>query len=262
MRVVTPLCLSVGLAAVSLIAAPVSGGHAQDKALRERASKFYDLLVAKQYRQSEMFVAAGDRDTYYAIEKPLIYDYKIKKVTFDKSTRTATLDMESTTKVRRPLLGELTIPLSYLSHWKLEHGVWVWYIPTSETRQTPFGQMTFSKKGLGEENGDSIKKKIADAPTAAALAHAVTASPTSIALGEKPGDTVLITLKNTLAGHVKLVAQDPKSSTFSLELFPPDLLQGGSATLRVKRLTTGPISPNQVTVRVEPTQQEIAIQVR
>jgi hypothetical protein len=233
-----------------------------EKALRERADKFYTLLVARQYRQSEPFVSAGDRDTYYAMEKPLLLDYKIKKITFDSHSQTATLDMESTTKVRRPMIGEMTIPLSYLSHWKRVNGVWFWYIPSTETRDTPFGKMVFSKKGVGQENAETIQKRIAEAPSPAAVLTAVKVSTNIVALGTKAGDTAIVSLKNTLPGRVKLVMEKPKNALFTFDLFPLELGEGDRATLIVKRLGPGVISPTQINLTVQPTQQQIVFQVR
>ena len=233
-----------------------------EKALRERADKFYTLLVARQYRQSEPFVSAGDRDTLLRDGEAASTGLQDQENHLRHHAQTATLDMESTTKVRRPMIGEMTIPLSYLSHWKRVNGVWFWYIPSTETRDTPFGKMVFSKKGVGQENAETIQKRIAEAPSPAAVLTAVKVSTNIVALGTKAGDTAIVSLKNTLPGRVKLVMEKPKNALFTFDLFPLELGEGDRATLIVKRLGPGVIPPTQINLTVQPTQQQIVFQVR
>ncbi len=255
MRFAVPFVLAIHVAAATV---PLS----VEKPLRARADQFYKLIVAKQFRQSEAFVSRGDRDTYYAMEKPLISDYMIKKVTLADHGKTATLEMESTTRVRRAMIGDIAIPLSYLSHWKLENGTWFWYIPSLETRQTPFGPMTFSKQGLGQENDETIKKKLAQAPSPEQVLTGVKVDVNTVALGEKPGDMAIVNFKNTLPGRVKLIVGEFKTPVLSLRLWPQELGSGDHATLMVKRTAAGKFDPTNIVFKVDPTQQQIVIQVR
>ena len=247
------------------MAIPLAGATSQapyEKAVLDRANKFYSLILAKQYRQAEMFISKGDRETYYATEKPLIFDYQIKKVTLDAKHKIATLDMESTTKVHRPMIGEMKIPLSYLSHWKLESGTWYWYIPNQEVRETPFGTMVFAKKGAGSASEDTLKKNMADAPSAAAVLTGVKADRTQVVLGDKPGDSVTVNLKNTLAGRVRLISDLPSNPLFTFQVTPTELEAGKEATMVVKRVSAGKLPPTGIVVKVTPTQQQIKIEVR
>ncbi len=261
MRIVGSLTLVCVLAGASANAAVAQTPAERD--VRARAEAFYSLLLAQKYRQAEPFVSADDRDTYYAMEKPQIMDFHITKFTLGKTGATAELEMSSTTRIRRPMIGEIEIPLSYLSHWKFENGNWFWYIPTDEVRQTPFGPMHFIKNSAADSIDESkLKRLIASGPTTDALRSGVKSDAQSISVGPNRGNGAVVHLQNTLPGPVTLSLSQAKDEDIEAVLSATRLSAGDKATLTVTRLSTKHYPAKHVLITVAPTQQVLDIVVR
>lgn len=255
-------CVAALLVLAGVVAAVPSTSPLENR-IRIRAEKFYQLLAGKKFRESEELVAPEDRDTYYAMEKPQITDFKIKAIHVAKGATTAELEMESTTRVRRPMVGDFQIPLSYRSHWKLEKGIWYWYLPADESHDTPFGPMHFTKNPASAPapSEADIRNKINNGVDLTSLTHAVKADKTVITLGKTVGETATVALHNTLNGTVRIAPDPIKDLGFAVRVVPSQVAAGQTATLTLTRVAGGPPEA-QFSILVVPTQEKLTFTVK
>ena len=237
-----------------------------ERVLRARVEAFYTYLVNKQYRKAEPLVIAKDRDNYYAQEKPDIKDFHIKSIEWGPDKKTAEISMVSKTIMRRARMGEFEVDFPYISHWKFENGAWWWYMPVVTERKTPFGTMRVQPKpveGAQEDSSDvNLKEKIANAPKLTSIQKGVSAEPNQIMLGQNVGDSGSVRIVNRLPGPVKLKVVDSGPATYSAQLTQTDVKSGGVSALVFKRNAVGKIDHGRVLISVEPTQQQIAVEVK
>lgn len=229
-----------------------------EESLRARVDQFYKLIREKKYRAAEELVAPESRDQYYAEEKPAIEDFKIESIAWDDNFTKANLTMASTMKLRTARLGEYPQQVPYLSHWILQNGQWMWYIPKVTARQTPFGTMHVNPNSPGAKDVD-LKDLIAKGPTEKDLALAIVADRSHLEL--KNGAHQEIKLKSSLPGPVKLKAQIISGSGFEAFLKSSDLEPHGKTELIVSRLQGTEFRAGRVSVLVIPTEQVIEISV-
>ena len=240
--------------------------HAQaalpsEKALRDRVAQFYGLLVEAKYRQTEPLVYPSDRDSYYASEKPVIRDYKVKSIEWGPDHKTAEISMVSRTLLRKARIGEFEVDFPYMSHWKFEKGQWWWYLPEVSKRATPFGEMPIEPKtGAGE--GINLHDMISKAPKPADLQNGVSADRKLIALIDSSGFRAVVKLQNKLPGTVQLELSAVDSKVFTAKLNSLELKQGDTAELEVERVKPGPADQPTISVLVKPTQQKLVFHVR
>src|SRR5580658_3680287 len=116
--------------------APVSEAEA---ALRARVDQFYQLLVAKKFRQAEALVVDDSKDLYYNWGKPDIKGFDIKSVEFLDGGRAAkvtlTVTMYMAVAGAAPILFHMPSP----STWRLEQGKWSLWIDPDIALMTPMG---------------------------------------------------------------------------------------------------------------------------
>ena len=159
------------------------------------------------------------------------------------------------------MVGEMEIPLSFVSHWKLVSGNWYWFIPQEDVRQTPFGPMHFNKSDLNSQKQVDLKKMIAQGPTPETLMSAVKADKTNLSIG--PGNaTAVVRFQITLSGPVDLSFVQPANTAFKLALRPAKIPGYAAGILVITRIHPSGTDVEQIVVTVEPTHQTIPIQVR
>lgn len=123
-----------------------------DKALRARVSQFYQAHVDAKYRLADQVVAEDSKDLYFAAAKPKYDSFEIIRVAYyDNFTKADAVVATKGTWVIRGNRMPVTMPST--TTWKLENGLWCWYIIPSKESETPFGTMHFDNKGPDSAGG-------------------------------------------------------------------------------------------------------------
>jgi hypothetical protein len=112
-----------------------------EKALRARASQFYQLEVDKKFRQAEALVAEDTKDYFYDNGKPDIKDFRFDKAEISEDGTQAKLTVTVTAVMKIPAIGVQEFKVVIPATWKIEKGEWVWYMEQEGTMDTPFGKI-------------------------------------------------------------------------------------------------------------------------
>jgi len=115
-----------------------------DDALRARITKFYQAQVEGKGRRAEELVAEDSKDVFYNMGKPKMLSFEIRDITYS----------ENFTKAKAMILVEMYVPMPGFAGkpmkvpgsttWKIENGLWCWYIDPDLVNATPFGKMKAS----------------------------------------------------------------------------------------------------------------------
>lgn len=120
-----------------------------DQALRARVSEFFQDHVDGKFSKAYALVAEDTKEYYFAAQKVQLKSYQIKSVKFAPDFETAEVDVTGQRMwVLRPDLPPTIIPVEMKTHWKLEHGQWMFYThshptllssmdPSEATRERP-----------------------------------------------------------------------------------------------------------------------------
>lgn len=96
-----------------------------DRALRARIQAFYDLLVDRQYRKAEEFVAPDYRDFYYNRDKPSYLSYELTSLAYSENfTHADVVVMVKMPSINPMIPGALSLPAPCI--WRLLDGEWYW----------------------------------------------------------------------------------------------------------------------------------------
>ena len=183
-----------------------------DRALRERATAFFQYQVEGNFRKAYDLVAEDTRDYYFAIAKTKILSFTIDEIAYTDDFSRASV--RATTVRKTSVAGnEFEIPGSVTDLWKVEDGKWFWYHDPKQDSPAPFF--------AGLVNGDGAKTSTepADAkalpkdtsPTAVAAAAAGLMQPSSVSKTSltftqgKPGIEE-VTFHNGNRGQVEISA--------------------------------------------------------
>jgi hypothetical protein len=221
-----------------------------EEALRSRVKQFYDLLMAHKARAAEALVAEDTKDYYYDSQKPEIKSYSIEKITWDSSFRTADVTIKAQMQMMFPGAGPQTVAMRFPSTWKLERGTWCWYIDRTRIANGPFGQM---KSAPGASGGS------ANPIVSSAMLHAAVQPDSNQITVDVAGDKdTVVTFTNHLPGPATLKA--PEIPGFQIEVQKPNLAAGESTKVLFRYKNAG-LEQRTATFTVEPTNQQIPIQI-
>lgn len=252
-----------------------------DEALRGRITQFYQAFVNGKFRQADAFVAEDSKDVFFAMEKKQYKACELGNVTYSDEFTKAVAVTSCDTKYF--MMGrEIPIKLPMTSEWKLQDGVWYWYvIPMSErtTMKTPIGIVKVPAPGSQEEAATAT----APAPMArpdplvllGQLKSAVKLDRDSITINPTKASTEKIQLKNTISGPVTLSAD--LGGIHGLSMKPAKVEIAGNEEATVV-LTYDPKDPSitcneclshpqersggKVTLRVDQSGQALTIEVQ
>lgn len=114
-----------------------------EEALRERLTLFYQCQVDGTFRKGEQYVAEESKDRYYNGRHQKYFGYKIGTIKFSDDFRTAQVTVVADVDLH--FQGRvIRAPMPFVANWKLEDGVWCWYVPIpkpGEIQHTPFGDI-------------------------------------------------------------------------------------------------------------------------
>jgi hypothetical protein len=194
-----------------------------DKALRERADKFYQAHVDGKFRLADQYVAEDTKDYFFSKEKPQYIKVWGHNITysdnFTKAQVMTWVDME----LRAAQIGSMVVRPQVPSNWKLENGQWFWYKAQADTVATPFGVAKVSE-GKGP----------APTPKPVSLAEvfsSVSLDKSKILLKGYEDSTASLSVKNGMPGEVRLSIVGFVAPGLDAKLDRATLKNGESATL-------------------------------
>jgi hypothetical protein len=245
-------------AAATVWAQQVSPAAAEaEKALRDRVQQYYQLQVEKKFRQAEAMVAEDSKEDYYNGKKPNIRGFSIDRVEFQDNGTTATVTIKAKVLVLMPGAGAQVFEMPSPTHWKLENGLWCWYIPPEAKVTTPFGKLQIAEGSAGQTPDPKGK-----APDLAALVGQVSINRTSVDFGAGR-DEQSVTITNGLPGPLDLRV-DPHAEQIrglSVAIDKTHLESGEKATLHF-RMTGNAKIADVVEVTAFPINRAFDIQVK
>jgi hypothetical protein len=247
----------IPIAAVSAWAQqPSPEAAAAEASLRARAQEFFDLQVAKKYREAEPMVAGDTKDLYYNGRKFNIKSYRISRVELLDNHTQANVTISAKATLVMPGSGPMDFDAPMTTSWKIEDGKWVWYVGPAGALQTPFGTL---KPAAGGDSG---------APVNAAQKAMDLASLRSLVKIDRdlvemtPDDSLqTVTVSNDLPGGVDLAVQADRLPGLSAQLMKTHLDAGEKTTLYL-RVGVGGKGEGIVRLAVSPVQVNLDIRVR
>jgi hypothetical protein len=243
---------------------PESAPPEVDRALRERAAKFYQAHVDGKYRLAEQVIAEDSKDIYYAAQKPRYLKFEITKITysdhFTKATVVAKCEREITSK-----FGVYTLNVPQESYWKLEGGEWCWYVDPDVIR-TPFGD-TIKRSQLPVNSQPNVgasatRKGPSVEDVLRTMNQSVKVDKSMVRLSAKAPSAEVV-ISNTMPGAVTLKVQKFDVPGLAVKLDKEQIASKESCRVLFQFTPQAalPATAN-VIVQVDPAGQAIPIQVQ
>ena len=251
--------LALALAPVCLLgqAAPPAALPAAQKeaeaAIRERAKRFYDLLIAGKARATEEFVCEASKDAYYDSPKthPLSAEVLGAHLLPDgKMARVLTMleDEFPLPMGTRKKVMKRSIP----SDWKLDNGQWCYYLEPPAPKQAEAASLPPGAPPAPSSPGQPPPGvNVADLPK---LSNAVTSSRHDFRLRDNADGKDEIVVTNGINGPVRLVFGCRQTPGLECKSDKQFLGFGGQARLTVAFKFSGARLPQNLkaTLVVEP----------
>jgi hypothetical protein len=202
---------------------------AAEAAVRARAQAFFDLQVAKKYRQGEAMVAEDSKDAYYNGAKFNIDSFTITKVQLAEGNAAADVTIKAKVTVVAPAIGQtIHTEAAQTTRWKLENSEWVYYIDPDAAVMTPFGKLN-PQAAAGKTAAGSATA--VGKPDLATLMKAVQVDRNSVEI--KPGENQTVKVSNFLPGPVDVSVENFSLPGVSASLDKRHLEQGETTFLRI-----------------------------
>lgn len=204
---------------------------AVETALKLRVAKFWDGFALGKFRLSDAYVSEESKDDFFSWPKKKIKGYKIDKVFYADAGKAAKVVTYVDVNMALMGVGSMDVKQPIETWWRLEKGLWFWFQPKNQTRQTPFGKME-SDPASGEAplvpTGQATQ-----IPTLETLRAMVKPDRSELhfTLGEPKVET--IKFANGMPGTVSLALDTPPSDELSFELTPRMVRRDTSASLIV-----------------------------
>jgi hypothetical protein len=216
-----------------------------DKALRSRATAFFQYQKDGNFRKSYELVAEDSKDYYFSTAKQQGLPFTIEDIEYTDEFSKATVKAMVTQKMG--ISGQqIEVPSVVTVRWKLEKGEWVWYHdPSKETLMTIVGELPTGGAPAGltppadasrPEKSSPIPKDLSPAAAAAAAAKLVpktTIDKSTITFTVGTEATDVITFRNENLGQVRVLV-GVKGATDDVTVEPVDTLLTANAELPVK----------------------------
>jgi hypothetical protein len=198
---------------------------AAEAAVRARAQTFFDLQVAKKFRQGEAMVAEESKDAYYDGPKFNIDSFTIAKVQVAEGNAAADVTIKAKVTLLVPALGQtIHTEAVQITHWKTENGEWVYFMEPEKGVMTPFGKPD-PQAGAGKAAA------AAGRPDLASMMKAVQADRNSVEI--KPGENQTVKISNSLPGPVDVRMEGFSLAGLSGKLDKRHLEQGETTSLHI-----------------------------
>ncbi|MBZ5724007.1 MAG: hypothetical protein LAP87_03345 [Acidobacteriia bacterium] len=165
-----------------------------DQALRARIDGFYGLIVKRDYRRAEAFVAEDTKDNYYNNAKPKVLKFEISSIEYSEHFTRAKATLKCDVAIEDAAFAIRSMSFPIPSTWKLEEGEWRWYLERVEAWRTPFGVMKPTAPSVGPAEPPRISYNVAFGK--------VKVDKQAVTL--KRGESAQVTITNTAPGTMKL----------------------------------------------------------
>ena len=249
--------LLIPIAAVSAWAQqPSPEAAAAEAALRARAQEFFDLQIAKKYRQAETMVADDTKDLYYYGRKFNFKSYSIVRIELLDNYTKANVTISAKATLVMAGAGPTDFDAPMTTSWKIEDGKWVWSVAPASTRETPFGTLK-PADGVTTAAPVNAAQKALDLKSMRALVKI------DRDLVEMTADDSVqtVTVSNDLPGGIDLAIQADRIPGLSAQLTKTHLEAGEKTTLYL-RVGIGGKGEGKVRLAVSPIQANLDIRVR
>ncbi len=110
-----------------------------DAALRARVKEFFDLQVKGTPRKAEVLVAEDSKDMYYSDPKPKFFNCELSRIDYTDQFTKAKVLMVCERNVMIPGAPTLTAKVPTPSNWRIEDGLWMYYLDPQTMYPSPFG---------------------------------------------------------------------------------------------------------------------------
>jgi hypothetical protein len=221
-----------------------------DRALRARITEFYQDHVDGKFRQAEALVAEDTKDFFYTHNKPRYLSFEIQSINYSEGFTRAKATILCEQYVMIPGFTDKPLKVPTPSTWKVVDGQWYWYVDQEALRDSPFGKMT---PGPGASTG---LPALPSPNEMMFIFSQVKADKTAVSL--KPGVPEQITLTNSAQGLLSLSLTGTVPGV-DAKLDRMNLGAGEKAVMTLR--AGGNAKPGVLSLRVEQTNQVIAIQV-
>jgi len=224
-----------------------------DAALRDRIKIFFQAHVDGKPRRAEEVVAEDSKDFFYNMKKPKFLSYEIHKIDYAKDFNKAKAIIVVETYV--PVLGfgskPMKVPVTTL--WKIENGLWYWYIDDDLINSTPFGKMGTPPGVSANPNGGL--PDISNTPNAATLWQQVKPDRSAVELKAGEPSSAQVTIHNGMPGSVTLELRKPPVPGLEVKLDRAQIPAGEKAivSFHYEPAKNVPREAVRVDVVVQPT---------
>lgn len=262
------------LAATALAQTPAAEFKASpevEAALRARVNQFFQYHVDGKFRDAYGMVAEDTKDYYFSAGKNQLKGFKVTGVHFQNAECTqATVDVLVDQDIRRPEFPDTIVPVPKTTMWKVEGGLWVWYVKKGGCEITPMGCSDMSKIKNGQITSAEQLKKLTDPDYILArgreIVQASGVDKQEVTLDPTKESSAEVTFHNGQPGWVKLtVNTGAKLAGFSATLDKSDVEAKKDAVVKI---TYDPPAgaavppPHMVTLYIAPFNQQILISVK
>jgi hypothetical protein len=248
-------CLAQDLPATAAPNAPPE----VDQALRDRVMKFFQTLVEGKFRQAEQYVAEDTKDLYYNSPKGSYRSFEITKITYEDSFRKAIVVLQAAREVSTQL-GKMTFNTPQEYTWKLEGGLWCWYVEPARDVRTPFGVLKRSQTAgaPGAPPKPAVKPLVSGVDE---IWNQVSADKQVVHFPANGGSAEVV-VRNALPGSITLKLQAPTIPGLEARLEHDQIASKASGRVLLKYTPQSQKpAPTTLNVVVESTNQTIPIQV-
>ena len=234
-----------------------------DEALRGRIARFYQAHVDGKFRMADELVADDTKDYFYEAKKTRFLSYSIERIEYSENFTKALAIVLCEIRVMFPGFEGKPMKFPLSSLWKLEKEQWYWWVDTKSEQMTPWGLMKPNLEA-GGASGDKTMPSLKTAPTLESIWKSVSVDKNAVSLSAGKESSAEVSIANGMGGAIQLSLEFAPREGLSVQLDRSELKAGEKATVAfrtVERKTTVAKSTSLVTVRVQPTNQAIPIQV-
>jgi hypothetical protein len=229
-----------------------------DAALKARVKEFFDFQVNGTPRKAEVLVAEDSKDLYYNDPKPKFFSCVFSRVDYTDRFTKAKVLMVCERNVMIPGAASLVAKVPTPSNWRIENGLWMYYLDPETMYPSPFGgNFKAGPMPPGQPGAAPAGPPIPsiESMTKAAM-EAVKLDKNEVTL--KVGDEAEIKINNTAPGPMKLaLPQNPYGVEYKLDKDTVDA--GGTVVLHLRAGETA--ASSSVYLEVEQTGQRLPIQI-
>ena len=209
-----------------------------EAALMARVKEFFDWQIKGTPRKAEVLVTEDSKDLYYNDPKPKFFSCIFSRVDYTDHFTKAKVLMICERNVMIPGAASLVAQVPTPSNWRIEGGLWMYYLDPDTMYPSPFG---------GPFKAGPMPANMAGSAPATAPIPSIE-DMTRLALGQvkldrsditlKPGEPGEITVSNSAPGPMTLVL--PKyTNGIEMKLDQATVASGGKVVLRAHGNRTG-----------------------